>query len=115
MDDSLMFASSLGGNIFSIALAISIVPFFVIPAILAWRKMSMVVYVTYFISLNIPITIVTIGASGALEFFYVIINQTFNAPISFTHFLLSSAIVMAQSLAMSYYMHQAIRLQQHRK
>jgi hypothetical protein len=110
LNDPLTLTNSPGGYIFSVTLALSIIPYFVVPVFLAWKKISFEVYIKYFISLNAPIAILTIIATIILEFIYAVINETPRAPISFMHFFLAALIILSQSCAMSYYMKQTIRL-----
>lgn len=87
---------------------------FVAPAVIAWRKVSFGTYLIYFVSLNIPIMVLTVIAGIFIaEVPFMIINGAMQiVAISVPHFFLSSIVLIGSAYAMTYFMSRVISLQQ---
>lgn len=106
----LMFTFPQGELVNTFLLVVSAIIYFIAPIIVAWKKIPIHVFLKYFVSLDMPITILTVIASAILSGAYAIINKSPFAPISIIHFFLITILTLISSTGIAYFMKQAIGL-----
>lgn len=100
-----------GGEIMmNLVSLISLVWGVVVPVYLAWEKMSRRTFMKYFVSLNVPISLLAFFITIVIEVPYAVTNNSFEAPISPSHFFFISVVILLQSAAMAYFIAKAIQM-----